>query len=61
MINNCKSNPVEEPPQQACKALAASYDYAKGQSCTYEGQIPDEPIGYDFALAYLPGCVSLPF
>lgn len=58
MLSNCKSNPVEEPPNEACSALAASFDYAKGQACRYEGQIPDEPIGDKFALAYLPGCVS---
>lgn len=59
MISNCKTVPVEEPPEKACAALAPSANRAKGDSCMYENMIPNEEVGYKYALRYLPGCVSL--
>lgn len=58
LVNKCKTGPVEEPPEQACAALKPSSDRAKGDQCQYQNQIPDEAVGYDFAMQYLPGCVS---
>lgn len=59
MINNCKTVPVEEPPEQACAALKPSADRSKGDKCHYQNNIPDEEVGYTGAIKYLPGCVSL--
>lgn len=59
MISNCKTVPVEEPPEKACAALKPSANRAKGDSCMYENMIPNEEVGYNYALRYLPGCVSL--
>lgn len=61
MITNCKTVPVEEPPEKACAALAPSANRAKGDACMYENKIPDEEVGYKYALKYLPGCVSVAF
>lgn len=52
MINECKTVPVEEPPQKACAALVAS----SVAGCEHEHQIPNEPVGEEYALDYLPGC-----
>jgi len=58
MITECRTVSVEEPPEKACPALKPSADRAKGDACMYEGKIPDEEVGYRYALRYLPGCVS---
>jgi hypothetical protein len=60
MLKNCKNVPVEEPPNQACAALAPSYNQKQADACTYTGKIPNESIGFRRSIPRLAGC-NLPW
>ncbi|KAK9900079.1 hypothetical protein P389DRAFT_207648 [Cystobasidium minutum MCA 4210] len=62
VLSECKRVPIEEPPNKACAALAASYDRRKGDQCSIEGMIPNEKVGAkgEPSIKYLPGC-NLPW